>query len=389
MPDGSEASVIRVLGSITEIDAAHWDGCAGPDDPFVSHAFLSALEGSGSANAGTGWRGQHLVIEGENGDIVAACPLYLKNHSYGEFVFDWGWADAYQRAGGQYYPKLLAAVPFTPATGRRLLVRPDMAPEQRRSLQAALLSAMMQLAERLGVSSVHINFLPEDEWHLAGDVGMLKRQDKQFHWLNDGYETFDDFLDALASRKRKNIAKERRQVESSGVTIRRLTGADITESHWDTFYGFYHNTSDRKWGEAYLSREFFSMLGERMADRVLLVMAEEDGRAVGGALNMIGNHTLFGRYWGCQEHFKFLHFEVCYYQAIEYAIECGLRRVEAGAQGEHKISRGYLPHPTYSAHWIANPGFRDAVANFLTHETSAVDDEIAALSGLTPFKRGS
>lgn len=387
MPDGSETQVIKVIGAIGDIQAADWDACAGSDDPFVSHAFLSALEQSGSVGADAGWLPQHLVVEDENAVPLAVVPLYLKNNSYGEYVFDWGWADAYHRAGGRYYPKLQAAVPFTPVTGRRLLVRRDLPPEKQRTLQMTLLSGLVQLAERLEVSSFHMTFASQAEWQLCGEVGMLQRTDRQFHWLNDGFDTFDDFLSQLSSRKRKMIRKERRAVSGSDVVIHALSGDQIEPRHWDAFYRFYHDTSERKWGQAYLSRGFFATLGETMADKVLLIMAEQEDRLVGGALNMIGGDTLYGRYWGCLETFKFLHFEVCYYRAIDYAIEKGLRRVEAGAQGEHKLKRGYLPHPTYSAHWIADPGFRDAVARFLAEETKAVQDEMDALSDHSPFKR--
>ena len=386
MPDGSETQVIKVIGAIDEIKAADWDACAGGDDPFVSHAFLDALEHSGSVGAEAGWLPQHLVLEDENSVALAVVPLYLKNNSYGEYVFDWGWADAYHRAGGQYYPKLQAAVPFSPVTGRRLLVRPDLSPEKQRALQMALLSGLVQLAERLKVSSFHMTFASQAEWQLCGEMGMLQRTDRQFHWLNDDFDCFDDFLAALSSRKRKDIRKERRAVDAGDTVIHSLSGDQIEPRHWDAFYSFYRDTSDRKWGQAYLNRGFFTRLAETMADNVLLVMAEQDGRFVGGALNMIGGDTLYGRYWGCLENFKFLHFEVCYYRAIEYAIEKKLKRVEAGAQGEHKLKRGYLPHPTYSAHWIADPGFRDAVARFLVAETAAVHDDIDALSDHSPFK---
>jgi uncharacterized protein len=387
MPDGSETQIIKVLGGIGEIEADDWNACAGDNDPFVRHAFLLALEDSGSCCADEGWLPQHLVLEDETGTTQAVTPLYLKNHSYGEYVFDWGWADAFRRAGGQYYPKLQAAIPFTPVTGRRLLVRPDLPEQKQRALQAALLAGLVQLAERLSVSSFHITFPCEEEWRLCGDMGLLQRTDRQFHWINEGFSTFEDFLAALSSRKRKTIRKERRVIADSNVTIHALSGDEIEERHWDAFYRFYRNTSDRKWGQAYLNRDFFARLGNTMADNVLLIMAEDDGRLVGGALNLIGGDTLYGRYWGSLENFKFLHFEVCYYQAIDFAIEKGLERVEAGAQGEHKIQRGYLPHATYSAHWIADPGLRQAVERFLVQETEAIKDEIDALGDLSPFKR--
>ncbi|MBT3238121.1 MAG: N-acetyltransferase [Rhodospirillaceae bacterium] len=388
MPDGSEAAVIKVLGSIDEVDADQWDACAGTNDPFICHAFLKSLEDSGSVAPDTGWTPRHLILEDETGNLAACAPVYQKSHSYGEYVFDWAWADAYARAGGRYYPKLLCAVPFTPVGGKRLLIRPDLPEGSQRELKSTLVSGMVALAERSGFSSLHINFTNVDDGKICGGLGLLQRSGRQFHWLNKNYGDFDAFLTALSSRKRKAIRKERRKVDDSGVDIRCLTGAEIEERHWDAFYRFYRNTSDRKWGEAYLNRAFFRLLGERMAERVLLVIAENDGEIVGGALNMIGEDALYGRYWGCGEHFRFLHFEVCYYQAIEYAIGHGLKRVEAGAQGEHKLSRGYMPHATYSAHWIADPGFRDAVARFLVEETDAIDDEIDILVTYTPFRRG-
>jgi predicted N-acyltransferase len=387
MPDGSETQLIRVIGGIGEINADDWDACAGADDPFVRHAFLTALEESGSVSAEAGWMPHHLVLEDENAVVLAVAPLYLKNHSYGEYVFDWGWADALHRAGGQYYPKLQAAVPFTPVTGRRLLVRQDLAPEKQRALQTALLSGLVQLAERLKVSSFHITFPSEQEWRLCGELGLLQRTDRQFHWINDGFETFDDFLAALSSRKRKGIRKERRAIAEKDVVIQTLRGDQIEQRHWDAFYSFYQDTSDKKWGQAYLNRDFFSHLGETMRENVLLIMAEIEGRFVGGALNMIGGDTLYGRYWGCLGNFKFLHFEVCYYRAMDFAIEAGLKRVEAGAQGHHKLQRGYLPNATYSAHWIANTGFRKAVERFLIEETDAIKDEIDSLVDHSPFKR--
>ncbi len=387
MPTGSETKIIKVVNAIGNISARDWDSCAGGDDPFVSHAFLSAMEQSGSVGAEAGWIPQHLILEDENASPLAIVPLYLKNNSYGEYVFDWGWADAYHRAGGQYYPKLQAAVPFTPVTGRRILVRQDLSPKEQRALQTSMIAGLVQLAQRLGVSSFHMTFTSEAEWRLCGELGMLQRTDRQFHWLNDGFTSFDEFLDALSSRKRKMIRKERRAVDQNDASIRSFRGSEIEPHHWDAFYNFYRDTSDKKMGQAYLNRDFFSRLGETMANNILLIMAEQDGRFVGGALNLIGGDTLYGRYWGCLETFKFLHFEVCYYQAIDFAIKNGLKRVEAGAQGEHKLQRGYLPHPTYSAHWIADPGFKKAVANFLREETDAVKENIEALGDHSPFKR--
>ncbi|HER25664.1 MAG TPA: N-acetyltransferase [Rhodospirillales bacterium] len=386
MPDGQDPATIKILGAIGDISAADWDRCAGLDDPFVTYAFLSALEDSGSVSAQAGWHPRHMVLEDGQGQIAAVVPLYLKSHSYGEYIFDWNWADAYQRSGGAYYPKLQAAVPFTPVTGRRLLIDPDLPAAARTEIQRTLLKGLVQLTEDSGVSSCHLTFINQQEWQLCGDVGLLQRIDRQFHWLNEGYRTFDDFLATLTSRKRKSIRRERKGALQSGLTIGRLTGAQIKPRHWDAFYGFYRDTSERKWGQAYLNREFFDLLGQRLADKVMLVMAEDGGDLVGGALNMIGAQTLFGRYWGCLDHYKFLHFEACYYQAIEFAIENGLGKVEAGAQGQHKLQRGYLPHTTYSAHWIADPGFRKAVSAFLVQERDAVGDEIDALTTYSPFK---
>jgi uncharacterized protein len=384
MPDGSELRTIKVLGSIHEVAADAWNACAGADDPFLNHGFLAALEDSGSVSAETGWIPQHLAALGEDGSVAACAPLYLKSHSYGEYVFDWSWADAYERAGGRYYPKLQAAVPFTPITGRRLLVRPN-APAGAAEVLAA---AMVRLAEQLEVSSLHVTFPTEPEWRTLGDHGWLMRTGYQFHWENRGYLTFDDFLADLSSRKRKAIRKERAVVRDQDVTVRTLTGDAIEERHWDAFYRFYSNTHGRKWGHAYLNRAFFSLLAGAMAERVVLVMAEtSDGRPVGGALNILGRDTLYGRYWGCEEHFRFLHFEACYYRAIDFAIERGLARVEAGAQGEHKIQRGYLPRPTYSAHWIADPGFRRAVERFLQAERRAAAAEMRLLSEESPFRK--
>ncbi len=349
-----EARTVKVLGSIHDVAAGAWDACAGGDDPFLAHAFLAALEDSGSVAPETGWMPRHLAVMGDGGDTVIACaPLYLKSHSYGEFVFDWGWADAYERAGGRYYPKLQAAVPFTPVTGRRLLLGPEAPPET----ADVLAGAMVRLAERLEASSLHVTFPTEPEWQRLGRLGFLTRTGSQYHWQNPGYASFDDFLAELSSRKRKAIRKERAAVAEQGVVLRALTGADIEERHWDAFYGFYRDTSDRKWGNAYLNRSFFLRLGEVMAQRVVLVMAEDgQGHPVGGALNLMSGDTLFGRYWGCQERYRFLHFEACYYQAMDFAIAHGLKRVEAGAQGEHKIQRGYLPCPPTAPTGSPNPG---------------------------------
>ena len=387
MPDGRDAVAIKVIKSLTEVSPEAWDACAGGDNPFVSHAFLSALEDSGSATEETGWFGQHLVIEGPAGGIAACAPLYLKNHSYGEYVFDWGWADAYERAGGRYYPKLQCAVPFTPATGPRLLVNEALPDGQRREMRAALIAGMAQLAQNLGVSSLHVTFPTEDEWDAFGDAGYLQRIGQQFHWENKGFKTFDDFLDELSSRKRKNIKKERRAVHEAGLDIRVLEGGDIAESQWDAFFQFYMDTSDKKWGQAYLTRRFFSLLGARLGRAVVLIVVEKDGRPVAGALNLRGGDTLYGRNWGCVADYKFLHFEACYYQAIDYAIAHGLKWVEAGAQGPHKVQRGYLPRRTFSAHWIADKGFRDAVSDFLKDESRGIEREMSAYGAFSPFKK--
>ncbi len=383
MADGGDGVTVKVVPEIADIPAAEWDACAGDDNPFLSHAFLEALEASGSATAETGWLPQHLALEGEDGRLVAAVPLYLKTHSYGEYVFDWGWASAYEQAGGRYYPKLQCAVPFTPVTGPRLLLRPDAGP----AAADTLIAAMIELARRHKVSSLHITFPTEPEWERLGKAGFLQRVGQQFHWQNDGYGCFDDFLEALNARKRKQIRRERRDALADGIEIETLTGSAIKREHWDAFYRFYRSTSDRKWGEAYLTRAFFDLLGRRMAERVALVMAKKGGRYVAGALNLIGRDTLYGRNWGCLGDFPFLHFEACYYRAIDFAIERGLARVEAGAQGQHKIQRGYLPVATYSAHWIRDPGFARAVDDFLARERRALANEMEMLEEtLSPFK---
>ena len=387
MPDGRDAVAIKIIKSLSEVSPEAWDACAGTDNPFARHAFLSALEDSGSATGETGWLGQHLVIEDPAGGIAACAPLYLKNHSYGEYVFDWGWADAYERAGGRYYPKLQCAVPFTPVTGPRLLVNQALPDGQRREMRLTLIAGMAQLAQNLGVSSLHVTFPTEDEWEAFGSAGYLQRIGQQFHWENKGFKTFDDFLGELSSRKRKNIKKERRAVHDAGLDIRVLEGAGITEAHWDAFFQFYMDTTDKKWGQAYLTRRFFSLLGERLGRAVVLIVVEKDGRPVAGALNLRGGDTLYGRNWGCVADYKFLHFEACYYQAIDYAIAHGLKWVEAGAQGPHKVQRGYLPRRTFSAHWIADKGFRDAVSGFLNDESRGIEREMSAYGAFSPFKK--
>ncbi len=392
MPDGQDAITIKLVNRIDAINAADWDACAGigadgAGNPFVMHAFLAAMEDSGSATAETGWAPHHLIATDAAGRMIGAAPMYLKSHSYGEYVFDWGWAEAYERAGGKYYPKLQVSVPFTPATGPRLLVRPDLSAEMAGVVRSALIGAMERVAGGNGISSVHVTFPTEAEARALGEAGWLRRAGQQFHWENRRYGGFDDFLDALASRKRKTIRKERREVAESGVAVRPLTGGEIEPRHWDAFHRFYLATADHKWGNPYLTREFFHRIGETMADRILLVVAERDGRPVAGALNLMGDGTLYGRNWGCEGEFKFLHFEACYYQAIDFAIRHGLARVEAGAQGTHKIQRGYLPVETHSAHWIADPGFRDAVKKFLERERLHVHAEMAGLSEYSPFRK--
>jgi predicted N-acyltransferase len=381
--DGGDAVTVRIVPRLADIPAAEWDACAGPANPFLAHAFLEALEASGSATSETGWLPQHLALEDDDGKLMGAVPLYLKSHSYGEYVFDWGWASAYERAGGRYYPKLQCAVPFTPVTGPRLLLRPDAGSDA----AATLIAAMLEMARRHKVSSLHITFPTEGEARHLAAAGFLQRMGQQFHWLNDGYKTFDDFLGALNSRKRKQIRRERRDALQGGMEIETLTGRAIRREHWDAFYRFYRATADRKWGDAYLTRGFFDLLGGRMAERVVLIMARKAGRYVAGALNLIGRDALYGRNWGCLGDFPFLHFEACYYRAIDFAIAHGLKRVEAGAQGQHKIQRGYLPVPTYSAHWIRDPGFARAVEDFVRRERLALEYEMGQLENeLSPFK---
>lgn len=383
MPDGSDAITVKVLTGIGQADPRQWDACAGPDNPFLSHAFLLALEESGSATRRTGWQPSHLAALDATGRIVGAVPMYLKSHSYGEYVFDHSWAHAYERAGGSYYPKLQVAVPFTPVPGPRLLV----APEGGAVIYAALIQAMEEVARRYDVSSVHVTFPTERDWTRLGEAGWLQRTGVQYHWENRGYASFDDFLGTLKSGKRKSIRKERREVAESSVRLHTLSGDDLKPEHWDAFHRFYMETADRKWGGGYLNRAFFRMLGETMADRVALVMCEDDGEWVAGALNLIGADTLYGRNWGSDGSYRFLHFEACYYRALDFAIERGLKRVEAGAQGEHKIQRGYLPVPTYSAHWVKDAGFRRALAEHLERERAAMEAETEALMELSPFRK--
>lgn len=390
MPDGNDQHVIKVIGGLSNISADDWNGCAGTDNPFVSHEFLSALEDSGSATADTGWMAQHIALYGPDGSIQGCAPVYVKTHSYGEYVFDWGWADAYERAGGQYYPKLQCAVPFTPAPGPRLLVDQTLSDERQRENRTLLAAGIAQLADQLELSSAHITFCEKQTWDDLGKGTYLQRVGQQFHWLNDDYKTFDDFLGALSSRKRKSIRKERQKVNELGLDIRALSGSEIKERYWDAFYQFYLATTDKKWGESYLRRSFFSLLGERLGDRVVLIMAFDGDRPVAGALNLKGNDCLYGRNWGCLETHKFLHFECCYYKAIDYAIEHGLARVEAGAQGPHKVQRGYLPEMTYSLHYIRDQGFSDAVGDFVRRERQSIENEATYIRDEhSPYKKSS
>ncbi len=369
----------RLADGVRSIPAADWDACAGTGNPFVGHAFLAALEESGSVGGRSGWQPIPIVVDDGDGRPLAIAPAYAKAHSQGEYVFDHGWADAWTRAGGDYYPKLQIASPFSPVPGPRLLLRdPAHAP--------ALLGALEAVVDRHGLSSAHATFVDADQVPAFEAAGWLIRQGTQFHWANRGYDSFDDFLGALASRKRKAIRKER-AAAVEGLTIRHLTGEAIEPRHWDAFWEFYQDTGARKWGQPYLTRPFFSLLGASLGDRVLLILAERDGVPIAGALNLIGDDALYGRYWGAIEEVPFLHFELCYYQAIDAAIARGLARVEAGAQGEHKLARGYEPVPTWSAHYLPDPNFRRAVADFLTREREGVAAEADYLAALTPFKR--
>lgn len=382
----SREITLEAVSSVSQIPADEWNACAnseGAHNPFVSHAFFAALEVSGSAVARTGWAARHLIAR-IGGKVAGIVPCYLKNHSQGEYVFDHGWADAYARAGGSYYPKLQAAVPFTPATGPRLLVH-DGADAPR--VREALANGLVALCGATQASSVHVTFAREDEWAFLAEHGFLQRTDQQFHWRNEGYGTFEDFLATLASRHRKAIRRERRDALANGITIHALTGSDITPDAWDAFFVFYMETGSRKWGRPYLTRAFYDEIGASIPNDVLLVMAKREGQWIAGAINFIGSDTLFGRHWGAVEHHPFLHFEVCYYQAIDFAIRRGLKRVEAGAQGEHKIARGYLPQTTYSAHYIADPALRRAVRDYLKHERGYVEEAVRELTEAGPFRK--
>ena len=381
-------ATVTLVPSIAGVDAAAWNACANPEpatyNPFVAHAFLKALEDAGTVGDGTGWLPRHLTLSDEAGGIAGVAPCYVKGHSQGEYVFDHGWADAYGHAGGRYYPKLQIAVPFTPVPGPRLMVRPGAKAAANEQVLAA---AAIEVARQNGLSSVHLTFMDRDaQLRLAG-LGYLPRTGQQFHWRNDGYATFDDFLATFASRKRKAVKKERAEAIAPGITIEHVTGREITEAHWDAFHEFYADTGKRKWGRPYLNRKFFSLLGAAMPEQCLLVMAKRDGRYIAGALNMIGGDCLYGRYWGAIEQHPSLHFEVCYYQAIDYAIAHKLARAEAGAQGEHKLARGYLPVETYSAHWLADPGLHKAVARFLKQERVMVAQNNAEMVEMGPYRK--
>ena len=386
---------VQLVPSIADVDPAAWDACANPPgiseseaegerfNPFVTHAFLHALEASGSTGGRSGWTPAHVLVE-DGGRIVAAAPSYLKSHSMGEYVFDHAWADAYARAGGDYYPKLQVAVPFTPATGRRLLTARD-APE---GALEALVAGLREVRRQAEASSIHVTFPTAEDASRLERMGFLVRHGEQFHFLCDGFANFDDFLAALASRKRKSIKRERRDALGDEVTIEWVTGSSIKPAHWDAFFTFYMDTGSRKWGRPYLNRKFFALVGAALADQILLVMAKRGGRYIAGAINFIGDDALYGRNWGAIEERPFLHFEVCYYQAIDFALSRGLKRVEAGAQGEHKLARGYRPVVTYSAHEFADARLERAVADYLRHERSAVARTIAHYENHAPFRRG-
>jgi predicted N-acyltransferase len=396
---------IRIEPSLAKIPAASWDACAGAGavqasaedklspysstrghtaNPFISHDFMSTLEQTHCVGGRTGWQPRHLLAEQADGTLIGCAPCYVKTHSQGEYVFDHGWAEAFERAGGQYYPKLQVAVPFTPVTGPRLLARPGPLAVQ---IRGALAGALAEITTASELSSAHITFLTEAEWTALGQRGFLQRTDQQFHWQNAGYGSFEDFLSALASRKRKSIRRERKEALSPGIEVHWLTGSDLTEDIWDAFFAFYMETGSRKWGRPYLTRDFFSIVGEKMRDRILLMMAKRAGCWIAGAINFLGSDTIYGRNWGAIEHHPFLHFELCYYQAIDYAITHKFKRVEAGAQGEHKLARGYLPHTTYSAHFIANPGLRRAVAEYLARERAYVQAAGEELAAAAPFRK--
>jgi predicted N-acyltransferase len=408
MPDAE--ITLRLASSMREVSTAAWNACGNTlsavlshvtdedhpsrlppqsstrgylNNPFISYEFLSSLEQSRSIDGRTGWQSNHLLVEAA-GELLGVAPCYLKSHSRGEYVFDHGWAEAFERAGGAYYPKLQVAVPFTPVTGPRFLVRPG---SLAKTVHTALVQGLVEVTNGNRLSSAHATFLTEAEWRDLGSRGFLQRTDQQFHWRNEGYGRFEDFLAALSSRKRKTVRRERKEALAPGIDIQWLTGSDLTESVWDAFFAFYMDTGSRKWGSPYLTRAFFSLIGQSMADRIVLVMAKRNGRWIAGAINFLGADTIYGRNWGAIEHHPFLHFEVCYYQAIEYAITNKLKVVEAGAQGEHKLARGYLPVTTYSAHYIANPGLRRAIGDYLRRERAYVEAAGEELAAAAPFRK--
>ncbi|WP_131117387.1 GNAT family N-acetyltransferase [Lichenihabitans psoromatis] len=400
-PSGEDVAdlSVRVVSTIAAVAAETWDRCANPvslepsdpseprgerHNPFLSHAFLSALEEAGCTGPRAGWQPVHVVVETANGDVVGVAPTYIKSHSQGEYVFDQGWADAYERAGGHYYPKIQVAVPFTPVTGRRLLVAEGPFGD---AAATALCAGLDALRTQVKASSIHLTFLTKPEWDMLGERDYLQRTDQQFHFINDGYADFETFLAALASRKRKMIRRERKDALANGITIEHVTGRDLTEAHWDAFYRFYMDTGARKWGRPYLNRKFFSLIGQSMPERVLLVLAKRENRYIAGAINFIGDDALYGRNWGAVEEHPFLHFEVCYYQAIDFALSRGLARVEAGAQGEHKLARGYRAVPTYSAHHIADRRLAQAVSDYLERERAYAADALEAYAEHAPFRR--
>ncbi len=382
MPDTSPSLTLQLHASIYDIGATEWNACAGPANPFVSHAFLACVEDSGSAGPRTGWLPRHAALRDEAGTLVACAPMYAKSHSYGEYVFDHGWARAYEQAGGNYYPKLQVAVPFSPVPGPRLLTNPNAGVPAR-----VMADALAQACREMKLSSVHVTFCTEEDYASLAEAGWLQRLGVQYHWQNQGYADFDHFLSALNARRRKSIKRERRDANGSGLEFLTLRGGDITAAHWAAFYRFYESTVDRKWGSAYLTPQFFTLLGRQLGDAVVLMLAQQNGAPVAGALNLMGADALYGRNWGCLGDYPFLHFELCYYRAIDFAISQGLARVEAGAQGEHKIQRGYLPCPTYSAHWIAHRGLRRAIADFLDQERPARLTEMEGLSEYSPFRQ--
>lgn len=378
---------VKIINRINQINKQEWDACANSVadkfNPFISFDFLNALEASGSATAETGWAPHHLVLVDKNEALIGAVPMYLKNHSRGEYVFDYNWVEAYERFGGLYYPKFQIAIPFTPVTGIRIISKPGTDAGE---VEKYLLNVCINLSKQNNISSIHLTFLEKPQWRRVIQLGFLPRVDQQYHWINEGYKTFENFLFNLSSKKRKNINRERRTIDDHHIILEKLTGKEITEAHWDVFFNFYLDTGSRKWGDPYLTRRFFSLIGKDLSDKVLLILCKRNDNYIAGALHFIGGDCLYGRYWGCVEYIPFLHFELCYYQAIEFAIEKGLGRVEAGAQGEHKVPRGYVPTKTYNAHWFLDHQFKAAIAKYLESERGYVDDEIEYLNRFLPFR---